>query len=64
MHAIPLPNTIAYIARWQGGTRCIWANPLQYFMSGMAINELTSPDWAEEVPGLGASIGRLALSAR
>lgn len=42
-----------------------WA-PLcvQYYLTGLSVNEMTSSDWSEEVPGTGQTIGALALQSR
>lgn len=40
-------------------------NPFMYFMSGMAVNEMGSSDWAEVVPGTNnQTMGQLALETR
>lgn len=59
-HAAPLNLTPAP-AGWIGA---YWANPLQYMLSALGANELTSPDWSERVPGTDETIGQLALSTR
>ena len=47
-----------------GWNAVYWANPLQYLLSSLSINELTSPDWAALVPGSSQTIGELALATR
>lgn len=37
---------------------------LQYYMTGFAVNEMTSSDWSDVVPGSNQTIGSLALQSR
>lgn len=37
---------------------------MQYYLTGLAVNEMTSSDWSEVVPGTDQSIGSLALQSR
>ncbi|KAL4420059.1 hypothetical protein ABPG77_007498, partial [Micractinium sp. CCAP 211/92] len=51
----------SYGAGWNG---VYWANPFQWDMSALAINELTSPQWADPIAPGGPTIGEASLSFR
>ncbi len=55
----PNPRTAGYIGLY-------WANPLAYYMNGLAVNEFTSSDWSGVVTSNGqtTTIGELALTSR
>ncbi|KAL4421996.1 hypothetical protein ABPG77_005426, partial [Micractinium sp. CCAP 211/92] len=46
---------------WNG---VYWANPFQWDISALAINELTSPDWSDPISPGGPTIGEAALASR
>lgn len=54
------PLTTLFFAVWRA---VYWANPAQYSMSGLVVNEFTSSSWAQPVAP-GTTVGEAALQIR
>lgn len=57
---LPPTTSKLWLAVWKAA---YWANPVQYCMSALAINEFTSVDWSQQLAP-GTTLGQMALDLR